>query len=120
MISVALLECFCFGNNLRLLTWLGKISLDIEKTNCVEQHHIMFLLHSSTITRSVSPDILYSGPCILRPHVLPEKYGPKLKVALKIKNVKLQGIVKMQGPLYIQWNLGIWDTQGTVQICPEF
>ncbi len=63
---------------------------------------------------------MYSAPCILRPPIHPVKYGLKLKVGLKwrdiyIENIRvvsvmdyleMQGIVKWrilksQGPLYI-------------------
>ena len=62
---------------------------------------------------------MYSGPCILRPPLQPEKYGLKLEVVLKYRDIhiehitmlslvaslKMKGIVKWrglksQGPLY--------------------
>ncbi len=64
----------------------------------------------------------YGGPCILRPPVQPAKYGLKLKVVLKWKDIyiksirvgsvldglKMEGFVKwrglkLQGPLYVDF-----------------
>ncbi len=61
---------------------------------------------------------MYGGPCILTPHLQPEKYGLKLEVVLKWKGIytesikivtliaglKMEGLVKwrglkLQGPL---------------------
>ena len=59
---------------------------------------------------------LYSGPCILRPPIQPEKYGIKLKVVLKwrdiyvayisvyIRVVSLMATLKIEGN-GIQWSL---------------
>ncbi len=63
---------------------------------------------------------IYSGPCILRPPLQPDKYGLKLEVVLKWRDIytenirmviltaglKMEGIVKWrdlksEGPLYI-------------------
>ena len=35
---------------------------------------------------------MYSGPCILRPHVQPEEYGLKLKVVLKWRDIYIENI----------------------------
>ncbi len=67
---------------------------------------------------------MYSGPCHLRPPIQPAKYGLKLKVVLKWKDIyaeniqvvllisglKMQGIVKERGlkspgPLYPDGNI---------------
>ncbi len=64
---------------------------------------------------------LYSGPSILRPPLQPEKYGLKLEVVIKCRDIyienktilslvaslKMEGIVKWsglksQGPLYMK------------------
>ncbi len=69
---------------------------------------------------------IYNGPCDLRPPIQPAKYGLKLRVVLKQRDVyteniqvvslihglKMQGIVKyrgfkMQGPLYTSMHLGL-------------
>ncbi len=35
---------------------------------------------------------MYSGPCILRPHIQPEKYGLKMKVILKWKDIYIENM----------------------------
>ena len=58
---------------------------------------------------------MYSGLCTLRPPIQPKKYGLKLKVFLKLRDnynetlrfvspidgLKMEGIVKKRGSLYI-------------------
>ncbi len=74
------------------------------------------LYHSATVNvlaafLSKGVPQCYSGPCILRPPIQPAKYGLKLKVVLKqrdiqteniqvvplISSLKMQGIVKQRG-----------------------
>ncbi len=76
-------------------------------------------MFSVKIPRKYTLGLVYSGPCILRPPLQPDKYGYKLEVVLKWRDVytenirmvlliaglKMEGIVKWRGlksrgPLY--------------------
>ncbi len=53
---------------------------------------------------------MYSGPCILRPPIQPEKYGRKLKVVLKMEHPPIQP--EIQWSLYFKtthWTKKMWS-----------
>ena len=87
-----------------------------ELGKCIHSSCGIFL---DWLGRVVSAESEYSGPCILRPPLQPDKFGLKLEVVLKWRDIYIENIrkvsliaslkmeetvkwrgLKLQGPLY--------------------